>query len=75
MELSSDASNLGWGIVYDSGERTGFRFADQDMHHPINSKQLLAIYYGILSFKDKIAGHHLLIRSDSTTAIADMKKI
>ena len=75
MELSSDASDLGWGIAFDSGERTGFHFANQDMHHPINSKQLLAIYYGIPSFKNKIAGHHLLIRSDSTTAIADMKKM
>ena len=75
MEFSSDASDLGWGIAFNKGERTGFRFAEKDMHHPINSKELLAIYYGILSFKDKIAGHHLLIRSNSTTAIADMKKI
>ena len=75
MELCSDASDLDWGIAFDSGERTSFCFADHDMHHPINSKEPLAIYYGILSFKNKIAGHHLLIRSDSTTAIADLKKM
>lgn len=45
------------------------------MHLPINSKELLAIYYGILSFQNKIAGQHLLIKSDSITVIADLKKM
>ena len=75
MTMSSDASDFGWGISFDSGERTGFRFSQRDVQLPINSKELLAIYYGILSFKEKIAGHHILIKTDSTTALADMKKM
>ena len=75
LTMSSDASLLGWWICFDSGELTGFRFSADDMLHPINTKELLAIYYGLQTFHQKIAGHHLLIKSDSMTALVDMRKM
>ena len=75
LTLWSDASLQGWGITLDSGERTGFRFSKEVMHHPINTKELLAIYYGILTFRDKIRRRHILVKSDSTTVVADVRKM
>ena len=75
LTLWLDASLQGWGIALDSGERTGFRFGKEVMHHPINTKELLAIYYGILTFQDKIRGCHILVKSDLTTAVADVRKM
>ena len=75
LTMSSDASLSGWGVCFDSGDRTGFRFSQNDMSYPINTKELLAIFYGLKTFWEKITGQHVLIKSDSMTALADMRKM
>ena len=75
VTMDSDASLEGWGISLDSGEHTGFRFDTQDSQYPINTKELLAVWYGLRSFQERLSGHHILLQSDSTTALADLRRM
>ena len=50
--LETDSSSLGWGAVLNGSQKTGFRFGHADLPHPINIKELLAVFYGILALKN-----------------------
>ena len=71
LEIWTDASLEGWGCFFDSFRIQG-RFTVQEQELSINTRELLAIKYGIRSFLDRIAGSFLLVRSDNTTAIANV---
>ena len=80
--METDSSQQSWGcsliFLQDNislHRSTGFRFGHSESHHPINSKELLAIYYSLLTFKEDLVGHHISLKSDSTTAIADVRKM
>ena len=46
--LETDSSSLGWGEVLKRFlRRQVFRFGHADLPHPINTKELLAVFYGI----------------------------
>jgi len=66
--LTTDASKLGWGAVYD-GEKTGGRWSAIEAECHINELELLAIFYGLKSFSSHISGSHVRVQSDNTTAV------
>ena len=71
--LFCDASKLKWGTYFPPFTTNGY-FDELEAAESINTKELLAIWYSILSFLPHIAGHHILIHSDNTTAISYVKK-
>ena len=50
-------------------------FAQHQSNFSINTKELLAIYYGICSLSDKLANHHILCYCDNTTAVTTVNKM
>ena len=54
--LTTDSSDFGWGCCLNSNQTAGSRFSHQDVTHPINSKELLAIYYSLKTFRHELRG-------------------
>lgn len=72
--ITTDASPTGWGAWIEASDIKTYGFwsgASRDFH--INVKELWAIFYGVKSLvhSEKI---HLLIRTDSSTALAYVNK-
>ena len=70
--MTTDASNKGWGAAL-LGICTGGRFSLKESVLSINSKETLAPYYGLRSFASRLSNHHILIKSDNTTATSYIK--
>ena len=74
-EMSTDASGeIGWGASMEYIDIGGAWDTDELTLH-INEKELLAIYYALLSFKNKLEGKHVRILCDNTTAVAIVNKM
>ena len=72
MTVYSDASDFGWGGQFNDLTAQGrFSIEEQQLH--INTKEVLAAYYAIRSFRPYFRGNYLLLRSDNTTAIANIR--
>ena len=74
MALSSDASDQGWGAEFQGRIEQG-RFDPIQSKYHINTKEVIAAYYGILSFQLYFTKNHLLLRCDNTTAISNIKEM
>ena len=69
FKMYCDASNTGWGVKFLSYKTGGnWNIEEEDLH--INVKEMLAIYYSLCAFSDKLKTAHLLIFSDNTTAVS-----
>ena len=73
LELFSDACFGGWGTYFPPSVTHGF-FDVMERAESINTKETLAIWYSLLSFLPALRNHHILIRSDSATAISYVSK-
>ena len=71
--LITDASNDAWAAIVNSHEAKS-RFNEQESQLHINAKELLAIYYGLLSHSKVLKNKCVMIKCDNTTAIATIKK-
>ena len=67
--FSSDASNTGWGAVWNDVS-TGGRWADTELGLHINVLELKAMLFGLNSFFRSETGKHIRIRTDSMTALS-----
>ena len=73
LEVSTDASNLGWGIHFDGRLHQGRWDADAPAH--INAKELFTLHIFLRDFlPSSILPRSLLWRTDNTTAMAYVKK-
>ena len=72
--ITVDASKRGWGASY-HGIRTNGHFSVNEQGFSINTKETLAILYGLRSFHEHLRDNHLLIKSDNSTAISFVKKM
>ena len=73
IELKTDAATSGgWGAVCNS-TKTGGRWTDSEKEKDINYLEMLAIFFAIKSFVHLLAGKHVKILSDNTTAVAYIK--
>ena len=70
--ISSDASDEGWGSYYKGMVAQG-KFDPEQRDWHINTKEVVAAYYGIKSFMPYLPKDHLLLRCDNTTAISDLR--
>ena len=67
--LLTDASNEGWGAVFE-GERTGGRWSESELQFHINVLELRAVLLGLQSFFKNEIDVEVLVKSDNTTAVA-----
>ena len=73
LEVSTDASDLGWGIHFDGRLHQGRWDADAPAH--INAKELFTLHIFLRDFlPSSILPRSLLWRTDNTTAMAYVKK-
>ena len=78
--IETDSSLTGWGVNIRNSQSisissTGSHFGTVDMSHSINTKELLAIKYGIQTYKQLLTDKHFVLKSDSVTALADLRKM
>ena len=72
--FTCDASEKGWSADFDSTRANG-RFSLLEMPFSTNTKEILAVLFGLRSHIHNFVGQHILIMSDSTTAISVVKKM
>ena len=72
--FSVDASGHGWGAVYGNHTANG-HFSLFERTYTSNTKETLAVLYGLWSFAHFFPQSHVLILSDSQTTIANVSKM
>ena len=66
--IFSDASKSGFGAIWGNEEFQG-RFTKKQQELSINTKELLAIYYTLSMFANRLRGEVVLLRCDNMTAL------
>lgn len=74
LEIFSDASRSGWGLVCNNVRSHGHWTEDDKCFH-INYLELLAAFIGLKTFAAKLRNCEILLRIDNTTAIAYVNKM
>ena len=69
IELTSDASSLGWGATCE-GTKTGGRWSVEEAEAHINCLELIAGFLALKAFRSRLHGKHALIHMDNATAIS-----
>ncbi len=67
--LTSDASELGWAAVLDDGSIAHAFWTEKELELHITARELLALYYGVNSFRHKLQHANVLVLSDNTAAV------
>ncbi len=67
--VKTDASNKGWGALCEGKPTFGLWSKEESVLH-INCLEMLAVYQACQLFLPDIRGHHVLICSDSRSAVS-----
>ena len=73
VELFTDACDYDFSHMVGMDSQQGL-FTDSQRKLTIITKELLTIYYGLFICKSQLKGKHVLVRSDSVTALSCLKK-
>ena len=73
ISMLCNSSSFGWGSVMDDCQMQG-RFPENLQQLSINSKELLALYYGLLYHTQKLSHKVVIVHSDNTTTISTISK-
>ena len=68
IEVTTDASNIGWGAVC-LGETTQGLWSESEKLRHINELEILAVHFALRCFKSHIKGKHVKVNSDNSTAV------
>ena len=71
--LCCDSSGPAWGSYLD-GKEAKECFTEKQLPLSINTKELLAVLYGIMSHIHNLKGKHVLVYSDNFTTVSTLKK-
>lgn len=74
LEIFSDASKTGWGVSCQGKNTHGF-WSEEEIEQHIIYLELLAAFFGIKCFANKLSNCNILCRIDNTTAIAYINKV
>lgn len=74
VEIFSDASMSGWGVFCNEQRTHGYWNNNEKLNH-INYLELLAAFFGLKCFGEKLSDCDILLRLDNTTAIAYINKM
>ena len=72
--FTCDASKRGWSTSF-NGEKANGHFSILESPFSTNTKEILAVLYGLKSHCHHFQSQHILILSDSTTAISMIKSM
>ena len=67
--LSADASNTGWGAVFEGQSAGGAWLLSESPLH-INCKEMLAVYHALRTFHKNCLHLHIRVLSDNTVIVA-----
>ena len=73
IKVFCDASKTGWGSVV-NGKVAKAPFSEHQLKLSINTKELLAVYYGVLSHLQDLHSKSILVLSDNTTCVSTVHK-
>ena len=73
VHLYVDSCDEAWGSVLEGKEIKSVFSHEQQLLH-INTKELLAVYYGILSHIAVLTGRSFVVYSDNVTTVSTLKK-
>ncbi len=71
--ITVDASELGWGAVLDDGSVAHAFWSEEELALHITSKEMLAVLYGVQSFKHNLRGSVVRLLSDNTATVGVSK--
>ncbi|XP_068994070.1 uncharacterized protein [Neodiprion pinetum] len=74
MEIFSDASLTGWGVVCEGNRSHGFWNMEERKEH-INYLELKAVFYGLKCFAKDKHSCEILLRVDNTTALSYINRM
>ena len=75
LSLFTDASKSGWGAsINNTEEGVKGRFSEKEVAKSINSKELLAVLYAMLSLRDRLRNREITILTDNKTALSCLIK-
>ena len=72
LELWSDASDVGWGVLLDEQFASGL-WAPEDVERSINARELLAIESALKWFAPLLAGSSVAVFADNSTAVSYLR--
>ena len=70
IEFSSDGSKYDDWTVVMGKVSTGGAWTASEFEIHIGTKEMIAIYYALRSFVDKLSGQHVRVQCDNTTAVS-----
>ena len=71
--LTTDASGHGWGAHLSTGEQCQGLFSPSERTAPACVREMYAVCHALLDLADKLQGHSLLVRSDSTVVVVSLQ--
>ncbi|KAK3098029.1 hypothetical protein FSP39_015477 [Pinctada imbricata] len=74
ITIETDASLTGWGASVEKS-KIGGRWSVEEQNNHISFLELLAIFYALKSFKEKLSKKHVKVLSDNTTAVSYINKM
>lgn len=74
LEIFSDASLTGWGVVCGNKRANGF-WNKKEKHCHINELELLAVFFGLKLCAHDLRNKEILLRIDNTTAICYVNRM
>ena len=72
--FTCDASKKGWSACF-NGQRAQGQFSVLEAPHSTNTKEIYAVLFGLQAHWRYLQNQHILIKSDSTTAISVVKNM
>ena len=72
LTITTDASLMGWGAVFENQSTGGLWPPAEKVHH-INALELIAIFFGLKCYAKNISNVHIHIMTDNITAVSTIK--
>ena len=72
--FTCDASKQGWSACF-NGQKAQGQFSVLEAPHSTNTKEIYAVLFGLQAHRRYLQNQHILIMSDSTTAISVVKNM
>ena len=71
--LTTDASTVGWGGVWNTEEASGL-WTKQEQQFHINYLEALSVFYCLQKWERQFTNSHLLVQTDNTTVVCHLNK-
>ena len=73
--IESDASNTGWGGIYNNGCTANGQWSHEEIQFHINYRELKGAQFMLQTFCDELKDTHIRLKCDNTTAVACINRM